>query len=57
MIRASRDRDKSKSFFHEKLAEVILETAAYQGRVIAIKDEHHKVCEVNRAYAHFRRTK
>lgn len=57
IIRVARDRDKSKLRFHEKLADVIVETAAYQGRVIAIKDEHHKVCEINRAYAHFRRTK
>lgn len=57
IIRVSRDRDRAATRFHEKLASVIIETAAYQGRVIAIKDEHHKVCEVNRAYAHFRRSK
>ena len=57
ILLAARDRDKEKSLFHEKLSEVVLETAAYQGRVINIKDEHHKICEINRAYAHYRRSK
>merc|ERR1711973_121173 len=57
ILTAARDRDRSKSRFHEKLAEVIIDTAAYQGRVISIKDEHHKICEINRAFAHYRRSK
>jgi len=57
IINAARDRDKSKSRFKEKLAEVLLETASMTGRVIQTKNEHHKTCEVNRAYAHFRRSR
>merc|ERR1712150_242673 len=57
IINAARDRDKSKSRFKEKLAEVLLETASMAGRVIQTKNEHHKTCEVNRAYAHFRRSR
>ena len=57
IVEAARDRDMSKSRFKEKLAEVLLETASMTGRVINTKNEHHKTCELNRAYAHFRRGK
>ena len=57
IITAARDRDKKKSMFHEKLADVLIETASFTGRVIQVKNEHHKTCEINRAYAHYRRTK
>ena len=57
IINAARDRDKKKSLFCEKLAEVLIETASMTGRVINTKNEHHKTCEVNRAYAHFRRSR
>jgi len=57
IVDAARDRDKSKSLFREKLAEVLLETASMTGRVINTKNEHHKTCELNRAFAHFRRGK
>jgi len=57
IINAARDREKRKSLFCEKLAEVLIETASMTGRVINTKNEHHKTCEVNRAYAHFRRSR
>ena len=57
IIEAARDRDKLKSSFKEKLAEILVETASFTGRVIQQKNDHHKTCELNRAYAHYRRTK
>ena len=57
IINAARDRDKAKSRFNHKLAEVLVETASFTGRVIQVKNDHHKTCEVNRAFAHYRRTK
>merc|ERR1719411_740519 len=57
IINAARDRDKKKSKFYQKLAEVLIETASFTGRVIQVKNDHHKTCEVNRAFAHYRRTK
>ena len=39
---------------HEKLAEVLVQTAEYSGPVVSRKQEHHKMCEQNRAYANFR---
>ena len=41
----------------EKLAEVIVETSNYSGKVIAKKHEHHRICEQNRAYAHYAHSK
>lgn len=57
IIEAARDRDKLKSSFKEKLAEILVETASFTGRVVQQKNDHHKTCELNRAYAHYRRTK
>ena len=57
IIKAARDRDKKKAMFYQKLAEALIETASFTGRVIQEKNEHHKTCELNRAYAHYRRTK
>ena len=39
---------------YQKLAEVLVLTAEYTGPVVARKQEHHKICEQNRAYANFR---
>jgi len=57
MIQEVLGRDRSKQFFWERLAEVLVESAEYQGRVIAKKHEHHRMCEQNRAYAHYRKSK
>jgi small subunit ribosomal protein S7 len=57
IMKAAQDRDKAASRFHQRLAEIIIETAHNSGRVIAVKTEHHKTCEQNRAYAHYRRSK
>ncbi len=39
------------------LAKELLDAYNLQGRAIGKKYEHHKQCELNRAYAHYRRTK
>jgi hypothetical protein len=41
----------------EALAKEILDAYGLVGRAINKKHEHHKLCEQNRAYAHYRRTK
>jgi small subunit ribosomal protein S7 len=53
----AQDRDKSELKYSEKLAKVLIDTAEYTGRVIDKKHEHHRQCEQNRAYAHFRWTR
>lgn len=56
MTEAAADRPKKREQrFDDKLAEIIVETAAFVGPVIAKKHEHHKICEQNRAYAGFRK--
>ena len=57
ILTAARERDRSKIDFAPKLAELIVETAHETGPIIHLKNEHHKVCEQNRAYAHYRRSK
>jgi len=47
-------RDTAATRIHEVLAHLLIETSQNQGRVIAQRNEHHKTCEQNRAYAHFR---
>jgi hypothetical protein len=41
----------------EALAKEIIDAYNMIGRAINKKHEHHKLCEQNRAYAHYRRTK
>ena len=48
--------DRRAVVFTERLAEILVETAHYVGPVILKKHEHHKLCEVNRAYADYRKT-
>jgi len=61
LIETARDRGdgeaRRKTQFYQKLARLLIDTAEGKGPVIAIKNEHHRVCETNRAYAHYRRTK
>ena len=60
-IRTARDRGdreaRKRTKFYQKFARLLIETAEGKGPVIAIKNEHHRVCEANRAYAHYRKTK
>ena len=57
ILNAARDRDRTKTNIHDVLANVIVDTANESGRVIAQRNEHHKTCEQNRAYAHYRISK
>ncbi len=50
-------RDKKAERFYQSLADVLVDTAAYTGKVINRKHEHHRVCEQNRAYARYRHLK
>jgi len=56
IMTTARERDRSKQRMFEKLAELVIETAHDTGPIIHIKNEHHKQCELNRAYAHYRRS-
>jgi len=52
---AIRDRDTRGTRIGPTLAKLLVDTANGTGRVIATKNEHHKVCDLNRAYARYRR--
>lgn len=52
----ARGRDHAKQLMYERLAELVVETAHDTGPIINMKNEHHKQCEINRAYAHYRRS-
>ena len=55
IIQTARTRpDKKMTPFHQALAEILTDTAEMKGPVIAKKNEHHRICELNRAYAHYR---
>ncbi len=51
---ARTNRDRKEQLFADKFAELLVDTANYTGKVVAKKHEHHRVCEQNRAYAHYR---
>lgn len=53
ILEAAREKER-KVHLPEKLAWELLDAAAYQGRVIKKKQDLHKQCEANRAYAHYR---
>jgi len=52
-IEAGRDKHR-KIHFPEKMARELIEAANNEGRVIKKKLDLHKLCEANRAYAHYR---
>jgi len=54
ILDAARDRDTKNIRIHDSLANVLIDTANNTGRVISQRNEHHKTCEQNRAYAHYR---
>jgi len=54
MIELVKTRGKKTNFFHEQMTIEILEAANDSGRVVKKKQDLHKLCEANRAYAHFR---
>ncbi|XP_046428078.1 small ribosomal subunit protein uS7m isoform X2 [Neodiprion pinetum] len=53
MLEAARDKE-SNAHLPEKLAYELLDAFNNQGRVIKRKQDLHKQCEANRAYAHYR---
>jgi small subunit ribosomal protein S7 len=53
LILAAKEKDP-KVHFPEKLAWELVDAAANQGRVVKKKQDLHRQCEANRAYAHYR---
>ncbi|XP_065089257.1 small ribosomal subunit protein uS7m [Ochlerotatus camptorhynchus] len=53
LLEAIREKER-KVHFPEKMAWEVLDAAANQGKVIKRKQELHRQCEANRAYAHYR---
>ena len=56
IVKAARNRDRRSTRLPPVLASILIETANNTGRVITVRNEHHKTCEQNRAYAHYRLT-
>lgn len=53
LIQAGKDKD-STIRFHMQLAKELIDAANNTGKVIKKKQDLHKQCEANRAYAHYR---
>ncbi|XP_067005734.1 small ribosomal subunit protein uS7m [Anabrus simplex] len=53
LLTAAREKERT-VHLPEKLAWELLDAAANQGRVIKKKQDLHRQCEANRAYAHYR---
>lgn len=53
LIEAANDKER-KVHFPEKLAYELIDAANNAGRVVKRKQDLHKQCEANRAYAHYR---
>ncbi|XP_018563871.1 28S ribosomal protein S7, mitochondrial [Anoplophora glabripennis] len=54
LIAAARDRDTRNIQFPTQLARELIDASNNTGRVIKRKQDLHKQCEANRAYAHYR---
>lgn len=53
IVEASREKER-KVHLPEKMAYELLDAAQNQGRVVKRKQDLHRLCEANRAYAHYR---
>lgn len=53
LVEACREKERT-VHFPEKMAWELLDAASNTGRVIKKKQDLHKLCEANRAYAHYR---
>lgn len=53
MIQAAKDKERT-VHFPQKLAYELIDASNNTGRVVKRKQELHKQCEANRAYAHYR---
>ncbi|CAG2110186.1 unnamed protein product [Medioppia subpectinata] len=55
IIHAVRDRPKPrKTFFPEVMAKELIDAFYNEGKVVKKKQDVHRVCDANRAYAHYR---
>lgn len=53
LVEASREKERT-IHLPEKMAYELLDAAQNQGRVVKKKQDLHRLCEANRAYAHYR---
>jgi len=53
LIEAAKDKASEKRFY-QQLAEELIDAASNTGRVVKKKQDLHRQCEANRAYAHYR---
>ncbi|KAK5640697.1 hypothetical protein RI129_009244 [Pyrocoelia pectoralis] len=53
LIEAGKDKDRNIRF-HDQLAYELIDAANNRGKVVKKKQDLHKQCEANRAYAHYR---
>ncbi|KAF5282472.1 hypothetical protein FQR65_LT14280 [Abscondita terminalis] len=53
LIEAGKEKDRNMRF-HDQLAVELIDASNNTGRVVKKKQELHKQCEANRAYAHYR---
>lgn len=53
LVEASREKEK-KVHLPEKMAYELMDAANNEGRVVKRKQDLHRLCEANRAYAHYR---
>lgn len=53
LIEAANDKERT-VHFPEKLAYELIDAANNTGRVVKKKQDLHRQCEANRAYAHYR---
>ncbi|KAL6262328.1 hypothetical protein P5V15_007419 [Pogonomyrmex californicus] len=54
LIKAANEKNSHKLRFYDILAKEFVAASQNQGRAVAWKQELHKKCQANRAYAHFR---
>lgn len=53
LIEAAKEKD-SKVRFYDQMALELIDAANNTGRVVRKKQDLHRQCEANRAYAHYR---
>ncbi|KAG8299576.1 28S ribosomal protein S7, mitochondrial [Homalodisca vitripennis] len=53
LIEAGREKDR-KIVWSQQMAHELINAADNKGRVVKRKQDLHKLCEANRAYAHYR---
>ncbi|KAL1488958.1 hypothetical protein ABEB36_014742 [Hypothenemus hampei] len=54
LIEAGREKDRTKVRFWTQLARELVDASNNTGKVVRRKQELHKQCEANKAYAHYR---